>query len=114
MHHFIDHISPNLEQKALLILDGNPSHKSYEALKLAKKYSVFSYGQYLTDDTEIASSGFRVMGISPFNANISPDHMFSPSLTTNAPEAVPLSEKETVNENLKDTQSPKIPEHKHI
>lgn len=40
MQHFIDHVRPNSETKALLILDGHSSHKSYEALELAKKNSV--------------------------------------------------------------------------
>ncbi|KAJ8929745.1 hypothetical protein NQ314_017535 [Rhamnusium bicolor] len=40
MNHFIDNVRPTPEKKALLILDGHSSHKSYEALELAKKRSV--------------------------------------------------------------------------
>lgn len=40
IQHFIDHVRPTAEKKALLILDGHSSHKSYHALELAKKKSV--------------------------------------------------------------------------
>lgn len=38
--HFIDHVRPTAEKKALLILDGHSSHKSYQALQLAKQNSI--------------------------------------------------------------------------
>lgn len=40
MQHFVDFVRPNQDQKALLILDGHLSHKSFEALEFAKNHSV--------------------------------------------------------------------------
>ncbi|KAI4466985.1 hypothetical protein MML48_2g00000316 [Holotrichia oblita] len=70
-------------------------------------FKLFNEAYEKTASLEIASSGFRATGISPFNANIFPDHMFLPSLTTDTPGAVPVTENEILNENLKDTQEPK-------
>lgn len=153
MRHFINHVRPNSEMKALLILDGHASHKSYESLELAKqnsvvllclpahcthhlqpldvaffgplhKYynqavtqwlktnpgrtvSIYQVAKFLnqayekTATREIASSGFRATGISPWNPNIFPDHVFLPSLTTDVPMPVPAAEgNESLNEDV--------------
>lgn len=139
IQHFIEHVRPTANKKALLILDGHSSHKSYQALELAKSRSIvlmclpancthhqqpldvgffgplhkyynqtvthwlkehpgrttvtiyqvselFNDAYERTATLEIASSAFRATGILPFNANIFPDHLFLPSLTTDVPE----------------------------
>ncbi|KAJ8936334.1 hypothetical protein NQ314_012407 [Rhamnusium bicolor] len=158
MNHFIDNVRPTPKKRALLILDGHSSHKSYEALELAKKRSVVLfclpahctprlqpldvaffgplhkyYNQGVTqwlkqnpgrtvtiyqvaslfnkayDKTatlEIALSGFRTTGISPFNRDIFPEHMFLPSLTTDVTEDIPATEEERLNDDLVDVQEP--------
>lgn len=40
IEHFVEHVRPTAEKKALLILDGHSSHKSYQALQLAKQNSI--------------------------------------------------------------------------
>lgn len=40
IQHFIDHVRPTADKKALLILDGHSNHKNYQALELAKSKSV--------------------------------------------------------------------------
>lgn len=40
IEHFIEHVRPSEDKKALLILDGHSSHKSYGALELAKVNSI--------------------------------------------------------------------------
>lgn len=136
--HFIDQVRPSPEKKALLIVDGHSSHKSYQALELAKQNSVvilclpahcthhlqpldvgffgplhkyynqgvthwlrenpgrtvtiyqvsklFNYAYEKTATLQIATTAFRATGISPFNADIFPDELFLPSLTTDVPE----------------------------
>lgn len=137
MEHFIKHVRPNPENKAMLILDGHVSHKNLEALELAKKNSVvlfclpshcthrlqpldvcffgplskyynaaatqwlkenpsrvitlyqvaalFSSAYNKTATPAIALSGFKATGISPFNPDIFPEHMYLPSTVTDVP-----------------------------
>ncbi|CAI6371189.1 unnamed protein product [Macrosiphum euphorbiae] len=40
MNHFIRNVKPSIEEKVLLLLDGHSSHKTVEALELAKKSGV--------------------------------------------------------------------------
>lgn len=155
IEHFIEHVRPTPEKKALLILDGHSSHKSYQALQLAKENSVvllclpahcthhlqpldvaffgplhkyynqtvtqwlkenpgrtvtiyqvskfFNRAYEKTATLEIATSAFRATGISPFNPDIFPDHLFLPSLTTDVAETAVSHEE---NEQLENSEQP--------